>query len=157
MRIRRNSLREWERPCMPIKYNLTTHDILAGSIHKLAINGSTVERLAEQDAVLRAKAIIIASFASAHSWKTYKAITSGIVLLNKPEIREEYLAAKNAKWKSVRNIDIQEVSSMDLRDGHFSSWLFSNVDKPEHATYRAAWGSLRKDFLNGCDVINAKA
>ncbi|HVC58576.1 MAG TPA: hypothetical protein VND15_03825 [Candidatus Acidoferrales bacterium] len=145
---------------MPIKYNLTTHDILAGSIHKLAINGNgsaAIQQLADQDSVLRAKAIIIAAFSSAHSWKTYKAVTSGTVLLNKPEIKEEYIAAKGSKWKSVRNIDIQEVASMDLRDGHFSSWLFSNVDKTEHPTYRTAWGGLRKDFLNGCDVINAKA
>lgn len=142
---------------MPIKYNLTTHDILAGSIHKLAMNGHGVSELATQDAVLRAKAIIIASFSSAHSWKTYKAVTGGMVLLNKPDIKEEYLAAKASKWKSVRNIDIQEVASMDLKDGHFSSWLFSNVDKSEHLTYRQAWGGLRQDFLNGCDVINAKA
>jgi hypothetical protein len=142
---------------MPIKYNLTTHDILAGSIHKLAINGSALNGLAGQDAMIRAKAIIIASFSSAHSWKTYKAVTGGQVLLNTPDIKGEYVDAKNFKWKSVRNIDIQEVSSMDLREGHFSSWLFSNVEKPEHQLYKSAWGSLKQDFLNGCDVINAKA
>ncbi len=150
-------LREWERPCMPIKYNLTTHDILAGNIHKLAINGSALSALAERDAMLRAKAVIIASFSSAHSWKTYKAVTSGMVLLNTPEIRVEYQDAKSFKWKSVRNIDIQEVSSMDLKDGHFSSWLFSNVEKVDHSLYKSAWGSLKEDFINGCDVINAKA
>ena len=48
-------------------------------------------------------AVIVASFAPAHSWQTYKVIAEGNpnLIINCPEIRNEYQLAKSERWKRV--------------------------------------------------------
>lgn len=134
---------------MPIKYNLTRYDILAAEIHKISLKNDS--ELTQQEQSLKAKATLIAAFASAHSWQTFRSITNGAGDLHKTEVRNEYEAAKTGKWKQVRNLDIQEVASIEVRDNTFFSWLIFNVDKDGHIVYKNAWRELKEELEEECD------
>ena len=137
---------------MPIKYNLTKFDVLSNKIKKIA--QSKNHELLKEDFITITKAIIIASFASGHSWQTYKTISS-----NKPFIKlseeenNEYYEAKNNGWKTITPFDIIEVANINLNDNIFKQWLYSSVDKQEHEIYLKAWDDLIKEFNDACDSV----
>jgi hypothetical protein len=136
---------------MPIKYNLTKYDMLAEKIHDLA---SKKDTFSKDEEALRAEATLIASFASSHSWQTYKLMTEGNAnaILSSPEIKSEHLLARNDKWKHIKNMDIQQVACTNI-NGMFFIWLTSiNVDKNSRDAYRYAWAKLKSDlFEEECD------
>ncbi len=147
---------------MPIKYNLTTYDMLANRIHKLSVKNSSTDpsykieseaySATEDPDIILAKAIIIASLSSNLSWQTYNMITTNPSRLNSPEIKREYEEAKLEKWKRVTNNDVREVTKNDIGDNAFSTWLFFNVGKDMHETYKEAWQNLKKEFSEGCET-----
>ena len=140
---------------MPIKYNLTKYDILAEEFHELAQKKDN--SFTKDEETLKAEATLIASFASAHSWQTYKSIIEGNAnALNSSQIRTEHLEAKKEKWKHVRNIDIQEVSCANIRDNLFFTWLSVNADKDTKELYRKAWYVLKEQFDEECDGISVQ-
>ncbi len=138
---------------MPIKYNLTKHDILAENIRELLQKRDPFTR---DEEIRRAEAIIIASICSSHSWQTNQIITEGNVtaLLTSPHVRNEYTEAKNTKWKLVNNMNIQEVARLNI-NGMFHMWLNAiNIDKPTKEIYKEAWTLLRSEFAAECDGIS---
>lgn len=140
---------------MPIKYNLTKYDMLAEEFHELAQKRDTT--FSNEEETLRAMAVIIASFASAHSWQTYKAITEGDpnLILTCPEIRNEYQLAKNERWKRVLPQHIQDVSRMNIKDSLFYTWLSANDEQNgSKKIYKNAWGKLKEGFNEECDGIS---
>ncbi|MGI0134442.1 MAG: hypothetical protein ACREBW_05745 [Candidatus Micrarchaeaceae archaeon] len=150
---------------MPIKYNLTKHDILADKIRKLAQRTNTIKteqkisaNLSDEDRTLHATAVLIASFSKSHSWKTANCLPNGGVMGLDPselaEIAAEHDAARDSKWKNVRNTDIQEVAEMNIRDSAFYGWLnYAVSDKSAYDTYKSAWRSLNKEFEEECDSV----
>ncbi len=150
---------------MPIKYNLTKFDMLSNRIKKTAAKGAVkgngwsgggnAPNLPEDD-LTRIKAIIIASFASGHSWQTSKALTEPGIMINSPDVKKEYLEAKEKKWQSISNFDIVEVSSKNVNDASFSQWLFFNVDRSQHDDYKKAWSELKGEFNEDCDDVDKK-
>ncbi len=139
---------------MPIKYNLTKYDKLAEQIHELSQKKSTT--FTKEEKTLMAMAVIITSFSSAHSWQTSKVITEGNpnLLLNCPDIKNEYQLAKSERWKRVLPQHIQDVSKMNVRDGIFYTWLSTNEGNGERADYKNAWGRLKALFNEECDGIS---
>jgi hypothetical protein len=125
---------------------------LSNKIKKIA--QSKNHELLKEDFITITKAIIIASFASGHSWQTYKTISS-----NKPfiklseEEKNEYYEAKNNGWKTITPFDIIEVANINLNDNIFKQWLYSSVDKQEHEIYLKAWDDLIKEFNDACDSV----
>ncbi|MGC8680093.1 MAG: hypothetical protein ACP5RI_01625 [Candidatus Micrarchaeia archaeon] len=140
---------------MPIKYNLTKFDVLSNKIKKIA--QSKNHEWNDEEFITVAKAVIIASFASGHSWHTYKTIMS-----NKPfitisyEEMDEYNEAKNNRWKMVTPFDVVEVANLNINDNIFKQWLYSCVDKKDHETYLNAWEELKKEFNDACDDVPKK-
>ena len=142
---------------MPIKYTLTKNDMLAEKIHSYVLRSGNADR--EEAPVtdsegLRAKATIIAAFASSLSWQTFRALKDGTPLLVGPEIKNEYSLAKASRWKQIRSADIQEVAGMNISERTFFMWLFSNVEKEDRELYKKAWSSLREEFAQECDDIS---
>lgn len=136
---------------MPIKYNLTKYDLLSTKIKKIAGKKGIGEMTKEEYRTML-KAVIVASFASGHSWKTYKITTSsGGHEFNNPEIKEEHQQAYVSKWKTVSPFDIGEISETNISDHAFSTWLFFNVDKSEHDDYKNAWNELQQELAEDCD------
>ncbi|MDE1868991.1 MAG: hypothetical protein KGH60_03435 [Candidatus Micrarchaeota archaeon] len=150
---------------MPIKYNLTKHDILADKIRKLSQRTSTVKpgqrvssSLSNEEKTLHAAAVLVASFSKSHSWKTANCMTNGGVMgLNSSELGEiaaEHMAARESKWKNVRNTDIQEVAEMNIRDPAFYGWLnYAVADKSCYDAYKTAWRDLNREFEEECDNV----
>ncbi len=141
---------------MPIKYNLTKYDMLAERIHELSQKKD--ETFSKDEETLRAEATLIASFASAHSWQTFKTITEGKANeINSAEIKNEHNLAKTVKWKKIRNMDIQEVARTNI-NGMFSTWLYAiSVDKATRETYKNAWNKLvSNEFNEECDGISVQ-
>lgn len=138
---------------MPIKYNLTKYDMLSSKIKKAAVIKNPKEMgNGEKNAML--KAVLIASFASGHSWQTHKALASpSPISLNNPDIKKEFQEAIASKWKSITPFDIVEVSNTGISERMFSEWLFFNVDKDYHDDYKAAWEELKADFREDCDSV----
>lgn len=135
---------------MPINYNLTKYDMLSTKVKKVS---TKKEGFSKEDSNTMIKAILIASFASGHSWQTYKLLTNGGGMLNQPDVKKEYAEAKTSKWKLITPFDIVEVSKTNLSDSAFSQWLFFNVDKGEHEDYVQAWAELKAQFEEACDDI----
>lgn len=137
---------------MPIKFNITKHDVLAGKFHQLVqkVNGGT---LAGDDALLHAQATLIASFSPGHSWQTNRSLIERDTerLRASQEVKNEYAAAKTSRWKMVNSKDIQEVSQMNVPDSLFSVWLAFNTEREKRETYRSAWTNLQKEFDDECD------
>ncbi|MGI0100652.1 MAG: hypothetical protein ACREBH_02960 [Candidatus Micrarchaeaceae archaeon] len=106
---------------------------------------------------MRAEATLIASFASSHSWQTYKTMTTGnITELNSIGVKNEYLTARSEKWRRIRNMDIQEVACTNIKDGLFYMWLSVNSDKANRELYRRAWIRLKEEFNEECDGISVQ-
>lgn len=138
---------------MPIKYNLTKYDMLSTKIKKVSVKKSANEMSKEEDSTML-KAILIASFASGHSWQTYRMLTSPASdSFNKPEIKKEYAEALSSKWRLITPFDIVEVSTTNIPETTFSEWLFFNVERNSHPDYKSAWKELKTDFNEDCDTI----
>jgi hypothetical protein len=138
---------------MPIKYNLTKYDMLSTRIKKVSVKKSPKELSLEERKTM-IKAILIASFASGHSWQTYRTLTSQVsASMHSPEIRKEYQETVASKWKLITPFDIVEVSTTNIPDNAFSEWLFFNVEKNNHQEYKHAWSELKADFNEDCDVV----
>ncbi len=141
---------------MPIKYNLMNYDIIANNIHKLQLKNES--ELSDSDKKLMALAILIASFSSSFSWKTYRWATDGMKS-DGNELKAEYENAKKANWKMVKNTDVQEVvrtfgpMEKEARDKIFFEWLFMSVEKEMHEELRHAWEELEKNFNVECDSV----
>ena len=139
---------------MPIKFNLTKYDMLSAKIKKLATTKKEQKEITNDDKYTVFQAILVASFASGHSWQTFKTLTSSQPPpLNTPEIKQEFAEAHNSKWKLVTPFNIVEVSTMNISDNAFSQWLFSNVEKPEQEDFKTAWDQLKGEFEVACDDI----
>ena len=136
---------------MPIKFNITKHDVLAGRFRQLAqkANGS----FSGDDGLLHAQATLVASFSPRHGWQTNRAMIERDTerLRASPEVKSEYLSAKNSRWKSVEPKDLQEVAQMNIPDSLFSVWLVYNTEKEIRELYRNAWTILNKEFQEDCD------
>lgn len=142
---------------MPIKYNLTKYDMLTTKIKKAAAAKKSVQQLVEEDQNVMLKAVLIASFASGHSWQTYRALTAkGSANLNNPDIRKEAQDAVLSKWRLINPFDIVEVSTTNISDTAFSQWLFFNIDRNNHDDYKKAWKELQADFDEDCDSVERK-
>jgi len=140
---------------LPIKYNLTKFDVLANKVKK--ITQSRNHEITDEDRATIIKAIIIASFASGHSWKTHKTITTTKQLSNYiEEIAEEYREAKENKWRLITPFDIAEVAEKNIDNSLFSQWLYFCVDKNERDRYLNAWQGLQKEFNEACDNVPKK-
>ena len=138
---------------MPIKYNLTKYDMLSTRIKKVSVKKAPKEMSNEEYGTML-KAILIASFASGHSWQTFRTLTAQASgTMNKPEIKKEYQDAITSKWKMITPFDIVEVSTTNVSDGSFSQWLFFNVDKTQRENYKKAWTELKTEFNEDCDTI----
>lgn len=143
---------------MPIKYNLTKYDMLSTRIKKTAAAKKATPQLTREDQGVMLKAVIIASFASGHSWQTYRALTAkGSLNFNNPEIRKEFDDALASKWRLINPFDIVEVSTTNISDAAFSQWLFFNVPKSYHDDYKRAWKALQMDFDEDCDSVERKS
>ncbi|ASI13876.1 hypothetical protein Mia14_0567 [Candidatus Mancarchaeum acidiphilum] len=147
---------------MPKRYNLTKFDVLSNAIHKLSVKDSSMEskrdtrnadayKFSDEDNLLKAEAIIIASFSSGHSWKTYNALTNRSIELNSDEVKSDYKEAEKEKWKSISESDIKEILNLRISDNLFMQWLFFNVDKDEREIYKKAWGKIKEEFEEMCD------
>ena len=142
---------------MPIKYNLTKYDMLSTKIKKAAAAKKATPQPISEDQDVMLKAVIIASFASGHSWQTYRALTAkGPMNLNNPEIKKEFHDAVTNKWRLINPFDIVEVSTTNISDAAFSQWLFFNVDRSYHDEYKRAWKELQADFDEDCDSVERK-
>jgi hypothetical protein len=138
---------------MPIKYNLTKYDMLSTKIKKVSVKKSFKE-MSKEELNTMLKAVLIASFSSGHSWQTYRTLTSPIsASFNKPEIKKEYSEAFSSKWRLITPFDIVEVSTANISESTFSEWLFFNVDRENHQSYKSAWKELKTDFNEDCDII----
>ncbi|MDE1866059.1 MAG: hypothetical protein KGH94_05495 [Candidatus Micrarchaeota archaeon] len=140
---------------MPIKFNITKHDVLSGKFRQLVqkYNGSEFSSEDVGDGLLHAQATLIASFSPGHSWQTNRALIDRDTerLRSSLEVKNEYTAAKRSRWKMVGSKDIQEVSQMNIADSLFSVWLAFNTEKEMRELYRAAWMGLNKEFQEECD------
>ena len=142
---------------MPIKYNLTKYDMLSTKVKKAAAAKKAALQLDQADRNVMLKAILIASFASGHSWQTYRTITAKeSANFNNPEIRKEFSNAVSNKWRLINPFDIVEVSTTNISDTAFSQWLFFNVDRTWHEEYKRAWRELQMDFDEDCDSVERK-
>lgn len=142
---------------MPLKYNLTKYDTLNSEVHQLyaKIDAESPKDLSEEDNTLIFKAVLIASFSSAHSWQTHKYMLAETQRLKSPEVKEEFKEAVASKWKSITSFDIKEIADMKISDAVFSEWLFFNVDKSYYQYCRRAWMELKEKFNIDCDTANA--
>ncbi len=137
---------------MPIKFNLTKYDLLTAKIKKLA--GRDVRALTKEEQQTIRQAILISSFASGHSWRTYRALTAqSSTPMNDPELKQEHSEASTSKWKAITPFNIVEVSNMNIAESAFSQWLFFNVDRTQHKEFTDAWTRLQKEFAEDCDVV----
>ncbi len=139
---------------MPIKYNLTKYDILAEQYHELS--QKKYNPLTQDEETSKAEATLIASFSSSHSWQTHKIMEGrNISMFNTPDVHNEYMLAKSEKWKHVRNMDVQEIACMNIRDNMFFIWLSTVTQKrDERDRCKAAWIKLKLQFDEECDGIS---
>ena len=139
---------------MPIKYNLTRYDTLASKIKKVSLKKDPSSMTKDEMGTML-KAVLIASFASGHSWQTYKYMTSanGNGGVRSPELKKEFIESLNQKWKMITPFDIGEISTLNISDTSFSAWLFTNVDKEYHEDFNEAWRELKAELSEACDEV----
>ncbi|MEM3841320.1 MAG: hypothetical protein QXN59_01330 [Candidatus Micrarchaeaceae archaeon] len=137
---------------MPIKHNLTKYDIIKDRIHHVAMKPES--EMTKEDIETRNMAIIIASFASNHAWRTYKFLNDGASNLNQQEVKSEYIEARSGRWKSITTSDISEVAQNSKINAAFSNWLFFNVEQQFHDAYKKAWSQLQREFEYDCDTVD---
>ncbi len=137
---------------MPIKYNLTKYDKLFSRIKKVSTKKD--REMTKEETCTMFKAVLLAAFASGHSWQTFRTLTAeASASFNKPEIKKEYEDAATNKWKSVQPSDINEVANSNISEGAFSAWLFFNVQREYHDQYKRVWSELQADFARDCDSV----
>ena len=146
---------------MPIKYNLTKFDKIAERIQAVAAKETQCNpgdySSTEEETVIKMEAVIIAALCSAYSYQTSKSIVNGAVFdLDNDSVKEEHRNARESKWKALRNIDVQEVAGMNIKDSTFYQWLHYNVNKDEQELYKRAWSSLKSKFSESCDGVGAE-
>ena len=146
---------------MPIKYNLTKFDKIAEQIQAVAAKENQCNpndySFTEEETLIRMEAVIVAALCSAYSYQTSKSIVDGtIVDLGSDSVKEEHRHAREGKWKQLRNLDVQEVAGMNIKDNAFYQWMHYNVDKSEQELYKKAWGNLRAKFGEACDGVGAE-
>ena len=134
---------------MPFKHNLTKFNIFSDNVHKIAKKS----KITENERRIMTMAIIIASFSSAHSWKTSKSIVADRMIdIKDISIKQEYENAKTIKWKKISSSDIKEIANQGIRDSMFSRWMLSYVDKEEHENYKQAWSMIKNNITDtNCD------
>ena len=137
---------------MPIKHNLTKYDLIKDRIHRAAMKPDA--EMSREDIETRDIAIIIASFASNHAWRTYKFMADGTSNLNQQEVKSEYHEARGGRWKSITTSDISEVAQNGKINSVFSNWLFFNVEPQFHDAYKRAWSQLQREFEYDCDTVD---
>ncbi|MCL4390612.1 hypothetical protein M1578_00210 [Candidatus Marsarchaeota archaeon] len=131
---------------MPIKHNLTKYDILQEKLHKLSQKHES--EYTDEDWQLKNVGVLIAAFSSGLSWKTHKALSDNQYEFNSEGIREEFSAAKTAKWKNITATDVYEVSQKSIPKSKFASWMYYTVNMQEHDTYKAAWERFNTYILS---------
>ncbi|MEM3827576.1 MAG: hypothetical protein QXR58_03190 [Candidatus Micrarchaeaceae archaeon] len=139
---------------MPIKYNLTWADTLSNKIHR--VSQKDPKNLDEEDIKLKRIGIIVAAFASSHSWQTYKAARENLKLINSQEVKAEFQKAAAEGWKDITYSDINEIAKENSIEQAFDSWLFFNIGKEEHADYKLAWKTLKEYFRESCDDVKSE-
>ncbi len=134
---------------MPFKHNLTKFNIFSDNVHKIAKKS----KITENERRIMTMAIIIASFSSAHSWKTSKSIVADRMIdIKDISIKQEYENAKTIKWKKISSSDIKEIANQGIRDSMFSRWMLSYVNKEEHENYKQAWSMIKNNITDtNCD------
>ena len=134
---------------MPFKHNLTKFNIFSDNVRKIAKKS----KITENERRIMTMAIIIASFSSAHSWKTSKSIVADRMIdIKDISIKQEYENAKAIKWKNISSSDIKEIANQGIRDSMFSRWMLSYVDKEEHENYKQAWSMIKNNITDtNCD------
>ena len=146
---------------MPIKYNLTKFDKIAERIQEVAAKDGKSnpgdDLTNEAESVTKAEAVIIAALCSAFSYQTSKTITNGAADLGNDIVKEEHRLALEGRWKQLRNLDIQEVASMGVKDSAFYLWLHYNVAKDRQDLYKKAWESLKVKFNEACDEVEPES
>jgi hypothetical protein len=139
---------------MPVKRSITWADVQVGEIKRL--NGKREDQYDANERLTRDMAILIASFASCHSWKTHRRIKDRangeeVNVFSTPDVREEHAEVLKNGWKQISVSDVGELARMQIPDNTFSEWLYFNVDKTEHKRYRQAWCALKgrlADYLD---------
>lgn len=131
---------------MPKRYNITKFDILSEGIHK--ISNKPQDDLDPDDELLKAEAIIISSFSSGHSWRTYNCVMNNGPKINSMEVKEEYLESEKENWKRISEMDVREFVNMCIPNSIFAQWLFFNTEKEKHDIYKKAWEEIHKEFNN---------
>ncbi len=152
---------------MPIKYNLTKYDVLVDKIHKVVLKEQAHQNdggrsdpqegdeSGSDDGAIKLMAVLIASFSSGHSWQTHKALMDHTDI-NSAEVKEEFAEAVKTRWKEVSHGDLVELANNHVPDSVFAQWLFFNVDKEAHESYKSAWQMLNNEMSEGVDEVSAE-
>ena len=145
---------------MPIKYNLTKFDKIAERIQSVAAKenpGNPGDNPSEDEILIKVEAVIMTAICSSFSYQTSKSITDGAFDLGSEMVKEDHRLAREGRWKRIRNLDIQEVASMNIKDSNFYQWLHYNVDKEDQGVYKRAWEDLKTKFNEACDEVDAES
>lgn len=150
---------------MPIKNHITKYDILVNKIHKVAQRynarhpndsnqnfENSESDLTEEEIKIKTMAVIIASFSSNHSWQTHKCMQTE-ELMDKPEVKNEFIQAEESRWKNISLGDIEELASSSIPEHIFYRWLLYNVDNDKRELYKSAWNELESEFDSSYDEI----
>ena len=112
-------------------------------MHKTITKGE--DSYTAEDRLMQDMATLIVSFASSKSWKTHREmVESPAPNFALPEIKEEYASARSQKWRSITSFDISEVMRNSISQFKLEHWLYYNVPREKHDSYKAAWGSLNE-------------
>lgn len=146
---------------MPIKQHLTKYDMLAYKVRKLALKSASLKNgrvhdlnsfYSPEEKNTITKAVIIASFASGHSWQTNKCMTtSDLARMNSAEIKSESHEAATSKWKMISNLDISEVAKLNIPDSAFSTWAYFHVERSNYDEYKKTWTEFKNEFKDNCE------
>ena len=146
---------------MPIKYNLTKFDKIAERIQSVAAKETQCNPgdyiLTEEESIVKIEAVIMTALCSSFSYQTSKSISDGAVDLGNELVKEDHRLAREGRWRRLRNLDIQEVASMNIKDGNFYQWLHYNVNKEEQDIYKRAWEDLKTKFNEACDEVDTES
>jgi hypothetical protein len=146
---------------MPIKYNLTKFDKISEHIQEVASrevqNNPDYNPPTEEEMLIKTEAVILTVLCSSFSYQTSKSIMNGATDIDSDSIKEEHRLAREGRWRQLRNPDIQEVASMNIKDSNFYQWLHYNVNKEEQELYKRAWNDLKTKFNGACDEVGAES
>ncbi len=137
---------------MPLKHNITTHDVLATQIHRLAIKNGASD-LTDDEKRTKTMGIIIAILSSAHSWQIHQVIHENPSAITSSEVQDEVREAIAKRWKSITAQDVSEVANETISDSMFSRLLSSVIDPDMQGLFKSVWFDLQKYFAKACDDI----